>query len=80
MPGAGRARRTTARRRHEPGDRPMKRSPSPQSRVILPRLNFAAIDSAALAMLPSLLSRWTPGGAARALIARKSYGSFEGQS
>ena len=29
------------------------------------RLNFAAINSAALAALPSLLARWAPGGIVR---------------
>ena len=48
----------------------MKRSPSSQSLGIRPRLNLAAINNAALAVLPSLLSRWAPGGAARVRIYR----------
>ncbi len=43
----------------------MKLSPSSQPRVIRPRLDFAAINSAALAVLPSMLSRWAPGGVVR---------------
>ena len=43
----------------------MKRSPSSQSRVIRPRLNFAAINNAVLPVLPVLLARWAPDGITR---------------
>ncbi len=42
----------------------MKRSPW-LSRGIRPRLNFAAINHAALPVLPVLLARWAPGGITR---------------
>ncbi len=43
----------------------MKCFPSSQSRATRLRLNFAAINNAALPVLPSLLSRWVPGGVVR---------------
>jgi hypothetical protein len=38
---------------------------SPQPKPLLPRLDFAAINAAALRVLPALLQRWAPDGQVR---------------